>query len=529
MDVQSDAGIDDLMRVLIRADSSLEIGSGHIMRCLTLAIALRDKGAACQFVCRNHSGNMAALIRSHGFAVDLLPGTELQKGASSLPGGVGGYEGWLGAPWEIDAQETVACIENSPVDWIVVDHYGIDRKWENAVRPYCKKIMVIDDLANRSHECDLLLDQNLVENFETRYQSLVPERCPCLLGPKYSLLQADYATAHSRTPPRQVPISRVLVYFGGADSRNLTGLIITAFKDFEEFGILLDVVVNPQSPFYSAICELARSSKNIFLHTSLPSLCHLMIQADVAIGASGATSWERCCLGLPSYVVTLAENQEPIAKELHRRGFVKWLGNQSEVSVRSFNQALSDLVHGNQDLECWSSHCRSLVDGKGASHVRSIMMLCKDTPLNVRAAELKDERLLLEWANDPVVRKNAFNPNQIDAKTHREWFYKRLRNPTKCAIYIVEADDGLPIGQARFEYTGNGWEVHYGLAAVARGNKLGVSLLSSALREFRQTRSGEIVFGQVKLDNLPSQAIFRQLGFSETETSACRLVYTSTL
>ncbi len=184
------------------------------------------------------------------------------------------------------------------------------------MRPHCRKIMVIDDLADRHHDCDLLLDQNLVANMVHRYDDKLPAHCGKMLGPKYALLQPLYSELYARTPPREGSVQRVLVYFGGADAGNLTGLAITAFLSLKRNDVALDVVLNTNGTHSETIRRQTHGQQNITLHSSLPTLAPLMVKADLSIGGGGATSWERCCLGLPTLVITLAENQKPIAAKL---------------------------------------------------------------------------------------------------------------------------------------------------------------------------------------------------------------------
>ncbi len=157
------------MRVVFRADASLNIGSGHVMRCLTLANALRESGASCFFVCREHPGNLLELIREQGFEAIGLP---LPKTFESLHGKHSSsrltYAGWLGDSWQRDAEQTLAALNGELADWLVVDHYALDSAWEESLRPACRRLLVIDDLADRDHRCDLLLDQNLVAKMAER-------------------------------------------------------------------------------------------------------------------------------------------------------------------------------------------------------------------------------------------------------------------------------------------------------------------------------------------------------------------------
>ncbi len=507
------------MQITFRVDASLQMGTGHVMRCLTLAQALRGRGATCRFVCREHPGHLIQSIRGLGFEVMALP---LGSKSSNLDGDNADqltHAPWLGATWRSDAAQTIQALGEDRPDWVVVDHYALDARWESELRPYCGKIMVIDDLADRNHDCDLLLDQNLVADRDHRYDGRLPSSCARLLGPSYALLQPQYAELHPRTPPRVGPVQRILVFFGGVDQYNLTGRAISAFLALNQPDITVDVVLRGSNPHADDVHHQVQGHDNIILYDSLPSLAPLMVKADLAIGASGATSWERCCLGLPSLVVTLADNQQPIAAELDRQGLVHGLGDQASITVSTLTQALQNALV-NDALGDWSNRCRELVDGHGTERVAAILTLGPNTPLKARPAALADEALLLQWANDPLVRQNSFNPNPIDSATHRTWFYARLRHPETCQIYIVETEAGLPIGQVRFEWRDEAWkkgawEIDYSLAAVARKRGLGAKLLQKAMQTFRESRSGTLVFGKVKSNNLLSQKIFQRSDFTD--------------
>jgi UDP-2,4-diacetamido-2,4,6-trideoxy-beta-L-altropyranose hydrolase len=270
-----------------------------------------------------------------------------------------------------DAAETIAAIEDSggKPDWLIVDHYAIDAQWERALRPHTGHLMVIDDLADRDHDCDLLLDQNLVADFESRYARRIPQGANSLLGPRYALLQPIYADLHKIARPRTGPVRRILVYFGASDLPDLTGRVLSAFLTLCRAEISLDVVIGLVNPHRSMIEQLAAGHTNIVLHYNLPSLATLMVAADVAIGAGGATSWERLCLTLPAIVVTLADNQIPVAQELSRRGLIRWLGDESAVSIATIVEAIEEAL----TYPAWTADIDRLVDGIGTARVISVM------------------------------------------------------------------------------------------------------------------------------------------------------------
>ena len=512
------------MRIAVRTDASNQIGTGHVMRCLTLAQALRERGAECRFVCREHPGNLIALVREQGFETGVLPlGEQGTKEGSGPEEAVLAHGHWLGSDWCHDAEATIEALEGTAPDWLIVDHYALDARWESALRPHVGRIMVIDDLADRPHDCDLLLDQNLVADMAHRYDGKLPEHCGRMLGPEYALLQPQYADLHSRTPPREGPVQRALIYFGGADSENLTGRAIDAFVSLQREDVALDVVINPRSLHADAVREQVRGQLNITLHQGVPSLAPLMVKADLSIGAGGATTWERCCLGLPTLISTLAENQKPIAAELDARGLARWLGHQDEVDEARLAQAMEELT-ASALPHAWSEDCQRVVDGKGTERVSSILLLDAQTPLRARLARVDDEALILKWANDPLVRQNAFVKGAIDRVTHRAWFRKRLRDLENCRFYVVETGDALPVGQVRFECTNEGWEIHYALDSRQRGRGLGVPLVRTALEAARRAVPLDGLFGRVKPENHASRKVFHTLGFNE-EVAATELIY----
>ena len=511
------------MRIALRVDASFEIGSGHLMRCLTLGKAMRERGAECFFLSRDHQGNLNELLRSQGFAVSVLPIPEDTKQTSDRL--LLAHANWLGVGWRTDAQQTIEALNGRVVDWLIVDHYALDKHWELELRPNAKKIMVIDDLADREHDCDLLLDQNLVADFETRYDRLFAPSCARLLGPKYALLQPEYAELRSRTPPRSGPVRRIFVYFGGSDLYNLTELTISAFLSLRYPDLKLDVVINPRSPNVDNVRAQVAGHANITLHEHVPSLASLMARSDLAVGAGGATTWERCCLGLPTIVVTVADNQRAIAESLHKNGLIRWVGDYQSVSIQTLLQAIDKELDG-ASLHAWSTACSNIVDGKGADRVISALSLSAATPLKIRTAELADEKLLLDWANDPLVRGNSFNASPIQPDGHRQWFCSRLNNLAGCKLYIAETQDSLPIGQVRFERgEGEYWQIHYGLWVGARGKGLGATIVKLAIEKLREESPLARVIGCVKPNNEPSKRVFETLGFSARQEAAF-FVYT---
>lgn len=348
------------MRVAFRADASGLIGSGHVMRCMTLANALRRDGADVSFVARAMPDRLRDRLAQQGHSLHMLP-QALSQSDNRLS-----HAGWLGASQAEDAAQTLAALQGSPIDWLVVDHYAIDHEWQSALRDKACRIMAVDDLADRRHDCDLLLDQNLIQNFESRYVDLVPGHAATLLGPRYALLQEGYAEMHE-TAGRRERVGRILVFFGDADRTGLTAQVIQAVSALAAPGCAVDVVVGGAGAHRDEVLAAVASADGVTVHDPLPSLAPLMQRADLAIGGAGATSWERLCLRLPALVVTLAENQRPIASELHRRSLARWLGDSDTLDSETLHRKLADVV--SQPLDWFAFEDASQVDGRGVARV----------------------------------------------------------------------------------------------------------------------------------------------------------------
>jgi UDP-2,4-diacetamido-2,4,6-trideoxy-beta-L-altropyranose hydrolase len=364
----------DFLNIAFRVDASNLIGIGHVMRCLVLADILHAQGANCFFVCRPHAGHLADLIYSRGHFVCLLsePFSIINDDSSS-------YVSWLGSSQDIDADETLAILlPFGRPDWLVVDHYGIDVRWETRLRTSVGKLAVIDDLANRLHKCDLLLDQNWFgKNLNNRYKSLVPQNALLCLGPSYALLKPEFALLKKWRPKHDGFVRRLLIFFGGSDQDDLTTRALLAMRAPEFDHLILDVVLGANHPNVSGVTKLVQERPGTFLHRNLPSLAGLMLRADLMLGAGGSTNWERMCLGLPAVVISIAENQMQVNNALAKDKFIIFLGSHNQVKIDNIRVAMQRAIADTEFL-CQSSRIGfSLVAGTGASLVAKLM-LAKD-------------------------------------------------------------------------------------------------------------------------------------------------------
>lgn len=340
------------MKVLFRADASDKLGFGHIARCLTLAEALQSTGVTCAFACRALPGDAIELLLSNHFDVYRLRE-------------------------DTEVEQTLQIVNDLDVDWLVVDHYGLDHEFEAKFGDRGIKVLVIDDLADRSHDADALLDQNLGQVADA-YRDLVPQRCNVLIGPRYALLRPQFSAlrlTQSRAD-KQSTSKQVLITMGGTDPANATGQILTFLAAQPELlGTLhsITVIMGSTAKWLDDVEAIAYSYPvPVQIKVAVSDMAREMIAADIAIGAGGTTSWERCCLGLPSVVFALADNQKPIARALDFHGAARFVGDiDSEDWKDRLVTSLRDLLTDSSQLTAMSDRAYALVDGRGTARLAS--------------------------------------------------------------------------------------------------------------------------------------------------------------
>lgn len=350
--------------IAIRVDASNEIGTGHFMRCLTLADGLKEQGAQVCFVSRYLPEHLASILvkKSHGLL-------KLVDGSAQESHGKLAHSHWLNTSAEIDAQECIRLLGHRSWDWLVVDHYALDARWESALRRVVGKILVIDDLADRQHDAEVLLDQNLYPDMAQRYVGLLSSGCRALLGPSYALLRREFVEARARTSPRNAEVRKIFVFFGGSDLTNETEKSLAAIAALNRQDILVDVVVGAGNSRHKSIEEFCTSISGTRFHCQVDNMAQLMSQADLALGAGGSTTWERCALGLPALVITVADNQIAIADGVDKAGVHRHLGLSRNVSVAQLTAAIEAFGGEPGILEKMSRSASALVDARGCERV----------------------------------------------------------------------------------------------------------------------------------------------------------------
>ncbi len=359
-------------KVAFRVDASIEIASGHVMRCLALASTLVKNGSQCSFICREHSLNMIKMIQDCGHFVFTLPKYQNDIHIGQQNDLEHGF--WLGCDWKIDADQTVEVLQNLMPDWLIVDHYAIDIRWESVVSSFCSKILVIDDLADRKHKCSLLLDQNLGKS-AVDYLGFLPEKTKVIAGPEYSLLRSEFSIFREASLMRRAhsEVKKIMITLGGIDRQNTSGHILRVLQNCNlSSDTELVIVLGANAPWISEVRKQALQSKfPATVKVNVSNMAELMCDSDLAIGAGGGTSWERCAMGLPTLLVVLADNQRSSALALSQIGAALCIGTTDELDETlpiAIERSLKQ-----ENLKLMSVRAANVTDGLGCERVIEAM------------------------------------------------------------------------------------------------------------------------------------------------------------
>ncbi len=398
------------MNALFHCEASSAIGTGHVFRCLTLANALAEKGWVCAFFCSEETLETVPALQSSGL--------EIHHSRDSI---------------------------EAFYDIIVIDNYDIAAATEQTFRGICTKIVVIDDLANRMHACDVLLDQTL-DCEASHYSAFVPSVCNILAGVPYALLRPEFIELRGEAMQRREEnagrVKSLFVTMGGTDPHNVTSLVLSSL-DYVDSDLKVDVILSQSAPHKDKIaqqCVLLRDKGfEIDLHFSISDMGRMMMEADLAIGAGGTTSWERCCLSLPTLMVEIADNQAFVAKALHNSGAVVNLGKAAQLKAEDVAEGINSLLNSPKDVQKMGIKAAGICDGFGIH--RLIPYLIDQDQLWLRRMEEDDMRTLFEWQQLESTRKHARNPKPPVWEEHEEWFMKQISDPRSQLYMIVYKGD----------------------------------------------------------------------------------------
>jgi UDP-2,4-diacetamido-2,4,6-trideoxy-beta-L-altropyranose hydrolase len=502
------------MNIVVRVDASTQIGTGHFMRCLTLAAGFKQRGAQVRFVSRHMPEYLRDMLNAKGHEFVPLNSIPSEKTADD-----GSYAHWLGVSQAQDATDTCHALSDQTWDWLVVDHYALDVRWETVLRNAVERILVIDDIADRQHDCDVLLDQNFYTDMDIRYTGKVPAHCQLLLGPRYALLREEFRRIREQINPRTGPVKHALVFFGGVDPDNYTSRAIEALASIGSHDLHVDVVIGVQHPHRKQI-ETACVYHDFVCHVQTDQIAELMAAADLAIGAGGSATWERCCLGLPTLTVCVADNQRKQITDAASAGMLYAPEVEDEL-ILVFKRHVIALMENGCLRHAISHNGMQAVDGRGVDRVIGSLGC---SGVDIRIARHDDAEKLFEWRNHPTVRAFSRSADMITWESHQKWFASVLTSPDR--LLLIGQIGEVPVGVVRFDMQSDEAEVSIYLVPNAKIPCQGRDLLRSAERWFMGNRP-EVrkICAHVLAGNARSQHIFLGTGYQVEFTRYSKMIH----
>ena len=500
------------MHVAIRADASPAIGGGHIVRCLAIGEELVRRGHTITFLTAPGTLDAVPALRDRGFAQEDIP-----AGASP--------------------SETAARVASTGADLVLFDHYGLGAEFESMARPIAP-VAVIDDALNRAHDCDILVDPTL-NRLPADYAHLLPDLAIALTGTAYAPLRADFRRLRDQAVARRSRAStdatRVFVAFGATDPRGLTipttEALLTELPHVE-----LDVLIGPAAPGRETLERLAAASGRVRALVDPPNLAEIMAEADLAVGASGTMSWERCCLGLPAVVVPVVDNQREIAVALSRFGAAIAIDTKEADLPGRLAAGAAALARDAERRIGMGRLAAKVCDGRGAERVadglegivarRLTATATDDAQIRLRPVSQADSRWIWEWRNDTDTRAASKTTDPVPWDDHLTWFERAKDDPDTILLIGEHAATGEPIGIVRFNrHTDRRIFASINLAPEARGRGLGTALLGAGCRHACRRWGPRDIFAEIRQNNLASQRAFERCCFALVESGETFLTY----
>lgn len=491
------------MRVAFRCDASSRIGLGHVLRSLSLAQALARCGADITFLLRASDVDAAARVQAAGFAARVLPLPSVQG-----PGEL--------ADADVDAAAAIAALRDAQPAWVVVDHYGLDARWHNALRSALGcRIAAIDDLADRPLAVDALVDHNLVPQgtHQARYAAVVhPEPRRWFCGPRHALLGPAYAHLPDFTV--REPVQSVGIFLGGTDPRAASATALAACRA-AGFAGEVEVVTTSAAPSLAALQAAVAADGRATLRLDLPDLAAFHARHDLQVGAGGGGAWERCAVGTPSLTLCLADNQRAVIPALVQLGAT---ATAADVTIQGIAAALRPLLADAGLRRQLSTAARTLVDGWGARRVALGLLALSDVAPTLRAATLADAEALWQWRNHPATRAVSRQAGEIALASHRQWL-QRLLDAGRSRLYIASHGE-QPFGVIRFDPLHDGdpptWEVSLYLAPQLHALGLGGALLNAGEQALRLAEDRPLrIHAEVLAGNAASLRLFEAAGYQQ--------------
>ncbi len=500
------------LKIAIRADASRKIGGGHFRRCLTLAKEAKRKGHFVIFISAQLPQRDILLLKKNKILFEniLFAKDEKQIRHSDLKYNQNFYKNWLKLSVQEDAERTSKTLDEIQPNWIIFDHYGLDIEWVNKIRKKHNNcfFLAIDDLDNRNLGADFLLDQTSINNKKRNYKS------PGILaGPKFALLSNEFNDLRKKSLQEKYKRQSgslknksfyILISLGLYDNKKLLPTLVNTLSKLDKVNII--VATSSECQTLPELKNISKKIENMSLILDSENIAELMLKADICIGASGMSMWERCCMGLPSLTITIANNQKKITKETSDLDISKELSIETVKNQKKLTAEVLNLIYSPKKLQKLSKNSFEICDGLGTIKVVNFL------EANFKKVEVSDSKRLLSWRNKKFIRENSLNKNKIDKKSHEIWIENT--QDSKKGIWLIYSEGKKDVGHCSAIYIDKknvSWSFYIGERNFSPG--CGVRMLVFFLKKLFFEEKVSKIEAKIVLANKKSKKIHKELGF----------------
>ena len=477
------------MNVVIRADAGPAIGTGHVMRMMALGEACCKLGACVTMLCGEIPGGLVRRLIGCGIDVQQLRNSSCCSA---------------------DANETLEFARRCDADWIVLDGYGFNDSYQQAMTQSDAVLMMMDEgeVANPDI-VDVVLNQNVYASSEQEDQSF-------LGGCNYTLLRSEFLSEAASEPKTVRQFARrILVTLGGCDDANWTNRVLRSLSFGGADKLIVDVVVGAGYQHLDSLVELKKElACAIRIHRNLDRMVDVMQRVDFAITAGGSTCYELARCGVPALAIPVAPNQVPIVEALDEFGTIEAFDPEQQ-DDKQLSTMIRDLLRDAETRNRMSQAGRQLVDGKGAFRIARRMA---NWGISFREATLDDADQLLAWRNDPEVRSVSFESELMTRDTFKIWLLRKLGDESS-RFWIATTRTGQPIGEVHLDFE-NPQQAVIGLTLdhTRRGKGFGRTIIEMACKlAFEENPLMDSVVARISPGNVASERAFRSVGFVQTQ------------
>ena len=501
------------LKIAIRVDASKNIGGGHFRRCLTLAKEAQRKGHFVIFISTQLPEREIHLLKKSNLLYEniLFEKNKKQIIDGNIKYKQNFYKNWLKLPILDDAKRTSKTLEQFQPNWIIFDHYGLDIEWVNKIRKKHNNcfFLAIDDLDNRNLGSDFLLDQTSIINKKRNFKSP-----GILVGPRFALLSNEFnklrkKSLQERLKRQLVSLKNksfyILISLGLYDNKKLLPTLVNTLSKLDKINII--VATSSECQTLTELKEISKKYENTSLILDSENIAELMLRADICIGASGMSMWERCCMGLPSLTITIANNQKKITKETSNLNISQELSIGTIKDKKKLTDVVSNLIYSPKKLQMLSKNSSKICDGLGAIKVVNFL------EAKLKKVEVSDSKRLFSWRNKKFIRENSLNKKKIEEKSHRLWI-KNTQNSKK-GIWLIYAEGNIDIGHCSAIYISKknvSWSFYIGEKNFSPG--CGIRMLVFFLKKLFFEEKISKIEAEIMLDNQKSKKLHQELGFT---------------